>query len=99
MLACVKKRCVVAYPNGVEPIPVIPRGAKAKAYDGVPTPKMFAELNALIEQGPFHVELARTYPLEQAAEAIRDVEKHHLGKLALQVKELSGPPGREMRLA
>src|SRR5262249_35810086 len=41
VLAMVKKRCKVAYPNGVEPAPKAPSGVKVKAYDGVPTAKMF----------------------------------------------------------
>jgi NADPH:quinone reductase-like Zn-dependent oxidoreductase len=90
LLAMVKKRCVVAYPNGVEPAPSGPSGVKVKVYDGVSTPKMFAELNELIEkdvQGtPFHLELSRLYSLDEAAEAVRDSEKHHLGKLGLRLR-------------
>jgi NADPH:quinone reductase-like Zn-dependent oxidoreductase len=41
-------------------------------------------LNELVAQGPFHVEV-RYYSLEEAAQAHRDVEKHHLGKLALRM--------------
>ena len=36
-------------------------------------------LNRLIEAGPFHVEIARTFPLEQAAEAHRALDQHYLG--------------------
>jgi NADPH:quinone reductase-like Zn-dependent oxidoreductase len=90
VLAMVKKRCVVAYPNGVEPAPSAPSGVKVKVYDGVSTPKMFAELNGLIEKDaqlmPFHLELSRIYPLDEAGDAVRDSGKHHLGKLALRVR-------------
>ena len=37
-----------------------------------------------ISRGSFHVEV-RAYALEDAAQAHRDVEKHHLGKLALRM--------------
>lgn len=74
----------LAYPNGVEPEPQAPEGIFARAYDGIPSREAFEQLNALVAQGPFHVEV-RSYPLEDAAQAHRDVEKHHLGKLALRM--------------
>jgi len=89
VLTLVKKRCVVAYPNGVEPAPQGPPGVKVKSYDAVATSKMFVELNELIDKPgttPFHVEISKSYPLDEAAAALRDVEKHHLGKLELRVK-------------
>jgi NADPH:quinone reductase len=55
------------------------------AYDGVPSPEILERLNALIEAGPFHVELGRSYPLEEAAQAHRAVGQHHLGKLVLRI--------------
>jgi NADPH:quinone reductase-like Zn-dependent oxidoreductase len=42
------------------------------------------KLNHLIESGPFEVHVARTFPLEKAADAHRALETHHLGKLALR---------------
>ncbi len=83
-LGHIQKGGRVAYPNGVDPEPSAPEGISAQGYDGVPSRETFERLNALIAQGPFHVEV-RTYPLESAAEAHRDVEKHHLGKLALRM--------------
>ena len=41
------------------------------------------KLNQLIEAGPFEVHVARTFALEQAADAHRALEEHYLGKLAL----------------
>jgi NADPH:quinone reductase len=84
-LACVKRGGRIAYPNGVEPEPEAPEGVSLLAYDGVPSAEAFARLNALIGQEPFHVELGRVYRLEDAAQAHRDVDKHHLGKLALRI--------------
>ncbi len=83
-LARLKKGAVFAYPNGVEPVPEAPEGITARAYDGIPSPETFERLNELVSQGPFHVEV-HAYALEDAARAHRDVEKHHLGKLALRM--------------
>src|SRR5262249_12267882 len=72
----------LAYPHGVDPEPKAPKGLTAHAYDGNPSADTFQRLNALIGQHPFHIEV-HTYALEDAAQAHRDVEKHHLGKLVL----------------
>jgi len=84
-LAMIKKGGRVAYPNGVEPEPRAPKGVKRLAYDGEPSADAFERLNALIAKGPFHVELGRVYPLEDAARAHREIEQHHLGKVALRI--------------
>jgi NADPH:quinone reductase-like Zn-dependent oxidoreductase len=70
---------------GVEPEPRAQNGIKVKAYDGIPSPEAFDRLNRLIGRNRFHVELGRTYRLEDAARAHREIEKHHLGKLALRL--------------
>ena len=80
----------VAYPNGVEPIPKPPAGIDAKSYDGMPDPQAIEKLNRLIESSeppgtePFKVHVARSFPLDRAAEAHRALEEHYLGKLVLQ---------------
>ncbi len=80
----------VAYPNGVEPTPEPPFGIDAKAYDGMPDPQAIEKLNRLIDSpgppgtGPFEVHVARSFSLEQAAEAHRALGQHYLGKLVLQ---------------
>jgi NADPH:quinone reductase len=80
----------VAYPNGVEPTPEPPFGIDAKSYDGMPDPQAIEKLNRLIESSgppgtePFKVHVARSYPLDQAAEAHRALDEHYLGKLVLQ---------------
>ena len=84
-LAQMKKGGRVAYPNGVEPEPKAPKGIKVQGYDGEPGSGAFERLDALIAQAPFHVEV-RFYDLEDAAQAHRDLEKHHLGKLALRMR-------------
>jgi NADPH:quinone reductase-like Zn-dependent oxidoreductase len=75
----------VAWPNGVEPAPMVPRGIKRIAYDAEGSARAFERLNALIERGPFHVELSRMYDLDDAAQALKDVQGHHVGKLAIRL--------------
>ncbi len=75
----------IAYPHGVEPEPKAPQGVKAEGYDGEPTPERLKRLNRLIEEEPFHVHISARYRLDQAAEAHRAVEQHHLGKITLKI--------------
>ena len=88
-LAAMRAGGRVAYPNGVEPTPKPPVGIDAKSYDGMPNREAIEKLNRLIESsppgiGPFEVHVARSFPLDQAAEAHRALEEHYLGKLVLQ---------------
>jgi NADPH:quinone reductase-like Zn-dependent oxidoreductase len=67
-------------------IPTLPRcggGIKVQSYNGEYAPPPFEKLNRLIEAGPFEVHVARTFNLDQAADAQRALEDHYLGKLAL----------------
>ncbi len=84
-LAAVRKGGRVAHPNGVEPAPKGPAGVPVVAYDGEPGRDVLERLNRLIAAGPFHVEVGRTYRLEDAARAHREIGQHHLGKLALRL--------------
>jgi NADPH:quinone reductase len=83
----------VAYPNGVEPTPEPPFGIDPKSYDGMPDPRAIEKLNQLIESpgapgtDAFEVHIARSFPLDQAAEAHRALDEHYLGKLVLQTCE------------
>jgi NADPH:quinone reductase len=74
----------VAYPNGVEPAPKARPGITVKNYDGTPGPDAIRKLNRLIEAEPFEVHVARTFRLDQADEALRALDEHFLGKLALR---------------
>jgi len=77
----------IAYPNGVEPMPTPPSGVRATSYDGTPDPQAIEKLNRLIETSdpaPFEVHVARSFPLEHAAEAQRALDGHYLGKIALR---------------
>jgi len=73
----------VAYPNGVEPKPKAHAGISVTSYDGNPSPEAIAKLNGLIEKAPFEVHVARTFSLDQAADAHQAISEHHLGKIAL----------------
>jgi NADPH:quinone reductase-like Zn-dependent oxidoreductase len=85
-LATMKKGSRVAYPNGVEPEPRAPKGVRVRGYDGTPAREAFERLNRLIGSRPFHVELGRVYPLEDAAAAHRELAQHHLGKVAFEMR-------------
>jgi NADPH:quinone reductase len=74
----------VAHPNGVEPVPKARSSIRVQSYDGTPDAEAIAKINRLIEAGPFEVHVARTFRLEEAADAHRALNKHHLGKFALR---------------
>jgi len=57
---------------------------RVQDYDIEPSPQQIKKLNRLIESGPFEVHVARTFPLDKAADAHRELDKHYLGKLALR---------------
>ncbi len=83
----VKKGGIIAYPNGVDPEPKGLSGAKVESFDGVSGAEVFNRLNDLIARGSFHVEIARTYRLEDLPQAHRDILKHHIGKPALKLQD------------
>ncbi|MDB4952495.1 MAG: Alcohol dehydrogenase zinc-binding domain protein [Myxococcales bacterium] len=76
----------VAWPNGVEPEPTTPRGLERHAYDAAISQAALERLSALVARGPFHVHIMKTYGLEATAQALRDVQQHHLGKLAIKLQ-------------
>jgi NADPH:quinone reductase-like Zn-dependent oxidoreductase len=76
----------VTFPNGVMPEPEAREGLEVSKYDVEINRASINRLNRLIEAGPFHVEVARTFPLEQAAEAHRTLDQHYLGKIALRIR-------------
>lgn len=74
-----------AYPNGVNPEPEAPEGIDLRAYNMNSSPEVYERLNGLIEKGPFKVHIARSFPLEGAAEAHRQLDDHYVGKYVLEV--------------
>ncbi len=83
-LSALKKNGRVAYPNGVMPVPKASPGVTVKNYNGMPDRALIDKINHLIEAGPFHVNIARTFPLSKAVEALHALGTHYLGKLALR---------------
>ncbi len=75
----------VAYPNGVDPAPKPPVGIKAQAFDGDLDGALIQRLSKRIGNEPFHIHVAKVFPLEQAADAQRMLDTHYLGKLGLKV--------------
>jgi len=74
----------LAYPNGVElPQKDRPGITVLPAYNGEYQNPPFEQINRLIESGPFDIEVAKTFSLEQAADAQRALDDHYLGKLAI----------------
>ncbi len=84
-LAALREGGRAAYPTGVQPEPRAPEGVRLDVYNGDPDRDVIDRLNRLIERGPFIVHVARTFPLEQAADAHRALDEHYLGKLALRI--------------
>ena len=82
-ITALRKGGRAAYPNGVEDVPETRDDVKIVSYNGEPDTKTFAKLNELIEGGPFEVHIARTFKLEDAAQAQQALSDHYLGKLAL----------------
>ena len=76
----------VAWPNGVMPAPEPPESARGESYDGMPSREVLEAINRLIEAGPLQVHVARTFGLEEVAEAHQALSDHYLGKLALRVE-------------
>jgi NADPH2:quinone reductase len=74
-----------AYPTGVEPEPRA-EGVEVAVFNGDADGDVLARFNRLVESGPFDVHVARTFPLDQAADAHRALEDHYLGKLALRIR-------------
>jgi NADPH:quinone reductase len=85
ILERIKEGGKCAYPNGVEPEPKVRNGVEISAYDGLSRPDVYEHLNELIATGDFHVEISKTYSMDEMSQAIIDIQKHHIGKLALDV--------------
>ncbi|MGH9630761.1 MAG: NADP-dependent oxidoreductase [Bryobacteraceae bacterium] len=74
-----------AHPNGVTPEPKTRPDIQLSSYDVVIDRGSIEKLNRYVEEGPFEVHVARSFSLDQAAEAHRALEEHYLGKLALRL--------------
>jgi len=76
----------IAYPNGVMLTPPARPSIVLSSYDAVRGEVATAKLHRMIGLAPFEIHVARTFPLEQFAEAHRSLDEHYLGKLALRLK-------------
>lgn len=85
-LSAILKSGRIAYPHGVMPEPTAPDGVALEAYDGENTPELIERLNTLIETGPFEVHVDRVFRLEEAGDAHKALDEHHLGKIALRIE-------------
>lgn len=87
VLGLVKEGGRAAYPNGVHPVPRGRPGITVEAYDGYHGRDALERLNRMIGTGAFHVEVSRTYGLSDTPKALADVQRHHVGKLGVRVRE------------
>ena len=77
---------VVAYPNGVEPVPRPRKGIRIIRYDAVAGAREFKRLNTAIAAAKLRVPIAAEYSLADAAKAHERIAAGHvLGKVVLRV--------------
>ena len=80
-----KKGGHVVYPNGIEPEPRKRKNIRIKSYNAKATPEKFAALNRAIVASKLEVPIAKSFPLERAADAHRLVERGHmLGRIVFR---------------
>ena len=85
-IAALRRGGRIAHPNGVEPAPRKRPGIKLVAYDAKPGVNEFARLNRALDKASLIVPIGKRFPLAQAAQAHRLVEKGHLlGRVVLRV--------------
>lgn len=84
-LAAMRSTGRIAYPNGVEPEPRVPKGIQSTAFNADPDPEILARMHRRVSVPGFDVHIHKRFPLAEVANAHRAVEKHHLGKIVLKV--------------
>lgn len=84
-LDAMKRGGRAAYPNGVEPAPKKRRGMSLIGYDAIAGVREFERLNEAVETAKLRVPIAETFPLADAAHALRSAEGHVLGKIVLRI--------------
>lgn len=80
----------VTYPNGVHPEMDAPAGVVLSSYNGDPDGEILGRLHRAAASIPIEVLVARTFTMDEAADAHRLLGRHHVGKLVLQVGTSSG---------
>lgn len=77
----------VVHPNGVEPVPKERPTFRLRAYDAAANPREFEKLNRHFRHGTIRVPIAGSYPLGEAAQAHRRLDRGHVpGRMVLQVR-------------
>jgi NADPH:quinone reductase-like Zn-dependent oxidoreductase len=77
----------VAYPTGIDPEPRRRPRVRLLAFDGVAGPREFARLNRAVAEARLRVPIAAVYPLAQAAQAHRRLERGRiLGRIVLRIR-------------
>jgi NADPH:quinone reductase-like Zn-dependent oxidoreductase len=77
----------LAYPNGVTPEPRKRDNVRVIAYDAVAGKEEFERLNRAVAEAHLQVVIAKTFKLEEAAQAHRLLERGHvIGRIVLQVR-------------
>jgi NADPH2:quinone reductase len=77
----------LAYPNGVEPVPVKRPGMQFTAYDAIAGVRQFDRLGRAIQASKLKVHIAAAYPLAEAARAHERIAAGHvLGKVVLRIR-------------
>jgi NADPH:quinone reductase-like Zn-dependent oxidoreductase len=77
----------LAYPNGVTPEPRKRSRVRTIAYDAVATPEKFEQLNRAVAESHLKAVIAKTYKLEEAAQAHERLEQGQvIGRIALQIR-------------
>jgi len=84
-LSLVRQGGMITFPNGVMPEPKAPDGVELKKANGFANPTLLDQLNRLIGIGEFQVHIAKTFGLEEAAQAQSAMKQHYLGKIVLRV--------------
>lgn len=82
-IAAVRDGGRIAFPHGVQPEPVGRPSVETIGYDGTVDREVLDRLNALIERGPFTVDVTKRFPLEDAASAHEWLADHHPGRTIL----------------
>ncbi|HTV49718.1 MAG TPA: zinc-binding dehydrogenase, partial [Steroidobacteraceae bacterium] len=78
----------VAYLYGMQPLPRPRFGITMTLYSYVSGPRELQHLNEAVEAGRLQIPIAAQFPLQEAAQAHRRLERGHLlGKILLLVKQ------------
>lgn len=77
----------MAWPNGVRPVPEVPEGVRGQAHNATLALDAINDLIARSGDGlpPFQVHVAQAFPLDAVPQALRALDAHYVGKLAITV--------------